>query len=161
MGREDVGQDFWSWLPQVLSRRDAHGLSRFSREEAEDFLAVITFAFDVEPNEAPPVLRRSVDAFLSRVDAFAPLEDGPDADFTSRVEAYLRARPLPAELTFELRRGLQEGVVGLSLDTASGDFLQFLGKEAEAPPEGTDRSQRRGSGALAYFKAKTSRLSEK
>jgi hypothetical protein len=121
---------FWSWLPGALSRTGPDGRSRYAKEEVEDFLAVLAFALGVQPEEGPPVLDRAIGAFLGRVEAFALGDAGFDLD--DRALAYLEAHPLPAELTFELRRAMQEGVVGWSAFVNDNRYAALLGT---APPQ--------------------------
>lgn len=120
----DDGLELLRWLPGLVARRDPDGRYRYSELEVLDFIAVFLMELGVAPRHLPP-------PFIALLGDFARRAGVPaDADLESTktaVLAYLSAHPLNPELTFELERGLREGLAIPRDEEIGAAFQRFVG----------------------------------
>lgn len=120
----DDGLELLRWLPGLVARREADGRYRYSELEILDFIAVFLMELGVHPRLLPPPMVALLGDFARRAEV--PLDAGPE-ETKAAVLAYLAEHPLNPELTFELRRGLREGLAIPRDEDIGAAFHRFVG----------------------------------
>lgn len=147
------GLELLRWLPGLVARKNPDGTYRYTEIEVLDFVAVFLIELGVHPGRLPPDFLELLGAFARRVNV--PLDAGPE-DTKSAILVYLEANPLNSELTFELKRGLREGLSIPRDEEIGAAFHRFAGSGPrplsslmnKAPPTGAIRG-----GPLALYMA--------
>lgn len=120
----EEGLELLRWLPGLVARRDEGGGYRYSELEVLDFVAVFLVELGVHPGRLPREFVALLGDFARR--AGVPLDASAD-ETKAAILRYLEAHPLNPELTFELQRGLREGLAIPRDEDIGAAFHRFMG----------------------------------